>query len=188
MNNSLSSVAAEVRISPMWVVIPLAALGVPTIFIIKLLWGALELKMVLFFLLFYGVLGVTWLLINRNDVGGKWFFVIASTVMIWIGYSGGETQELLTLMVVPPVIGAVLIDLPAAPKGVAPRNLDVRELQQTLVENGASIRRDPEKVAFQYHRAAEAVQKALENGDVTGLHMAPQSHEELAVPQRAPRL
>ncbi|MCB0208824.1 MAG: FAD-dependent oxidoreductase [Anaerolineae bacterium] len=76
----------------------------------------------------------------------------------------------------------------AALKGVAPRDLDVTELQQTLVEGGASIRRDPEKVAFQYRRAAEAVQKALENGDITGLHMAPQSHEELAVAQRAPRL
>ncbi|MCB0208578.1 MAG: response regulator [Anaerolineae bacterium] len=114
MNKSLSSIAAEVRISPMWVIIPLAALGVPTIFIIELLWGALELEMVVFFLLFYGVLGMTWLLINQNDVGGKCFFVIAFTSMIWLGYTWWATPELLTLMVVPPVLGAVLIGLPAA--------------------------------------------------------------------------
>jgi len=114
MNNTLSSVAAEVRISPMWVIIPLAALGIPAIFIIELLTGALELKMVLFFLLFYTILGVTWLLTNRNDLGGKWFFVIAFTGLICIGYNWWEKPELLTFMVVPPVLGTVLIGLPAA--------------------------------------------------------------------------
>lgn len=112
-NKSALSFASEVRISPRWVIGSLAALGSPTMFIIELLSGALELKMALFFLLFYVVLGLSWLLVNQNHWGGKWFFLIAVVGMISVGYSWWQMPELLILLVIPPVLAAVLISLPA---------------------------------------------------------------------------
>lgn len=112
-NKSALSFASEVRISPRWVIGSLAALGSPTMFIVELLSGALELKMALFFLLFYVVLGLSWLLVNQNHWGGKWFFLIAVVGMISVGYSWWQMPELLILLVIPPILAAVLISLPA---------------------------------------------------------------------------
>lgn len=54
---------------------------------------------------------------------------------------------------------------------VQPRELDVKTLQARLLQDGASLRRDPEKVKRQYERAQAAVEQALADGTITGLYM-----------------
>ncbi len=110
---SASGIATEVRISPMWVIGPLAALGTPAIFVIEVLSGALEPRLVILFLLFYVTIGTTWLLISRKDWIGEWFLVAALIGMICLGHVWWDMPQLLTLMVVPPLLAAVLIGLAA---------------------------------------------------------------------------
>ncbi|MFN8453342.1 MAG: ATP-binding protein [Anaerolineae bacterium] len=114
VSKSTLSFATEVRMSPRWVIGPLAALGSPAMFIIELRSGPLELKMALFFLLFYSVLGLSWLLVSQKRREGKWFFTTAMLGMICLGYAWWQIPELLTLLVIPPVLAAILISLPAA--------------------------------------------------------------------------
>lgn len=109
-----SSIASEIRVSPLWVIGPLAALGLPIVFVTETVSGALDLKKAIFFLLFYAVLGAAWLLTRRNYAEGKWFISIAFTGMICLGFVWWKTPELLILMVIPPVLAAVLISLPAS--------------------------------------------------------------------------
>lgn len=113
INKSALNFVSDIRISPLWLIVPLAALGLPTIFIIELMSGALELQAALFFILFYIILGITWLLINQVILWGKWFIIIAFTGMVFWGHRWWGIPEVLTLMVVPPVLAAVLISLPA---------------------------------------------------------------------------
>lgn len=113
INKSALNFVSDIRISPLWLIVPLAVLGLPTIFIIELMSGALELQAALFFILFYIILGITWLLINQVILWGKWFIIIAFTGMVFLGHRWWGIPEVLTLMVVPPVLAAVLISLPA---------------------------------------------------------------------------
>lgn len=113
INKSTLNFVSDIRISPLWLIVPLAALGLPAIFIIELMSGALELQAALFFILFYIILGITWLLINQVILWGKWFIIIAFTGMVFLGHRWWGIPEVLTLMVVPPVLAAVLISLPA---------------------------------------------------------------------------
>lgn len=52
-----------------------------------------------------------------------------------------------------------------AVKGVEPRNIDVKEVQQKLVEFGASVWRDEEKKAKEEARATECVKKYMSRRD-----------------------
>lgn len=54
---------------------------------------------------------------------------------------------------------------------IQPRELNVKTLQDRLLHDGASLRRDPEKVQRQYERAQAAVEQALADGSITGLYM-----------------
>jgi signal transduction histidine kinase/CheY-like chemotaxis protein len=108
---SVSDVASEVRVSPMWVIAPLAALGTPAIFVIEILSGALEPRLVILFLLFYVTIALTWLLTSRGQSIGGWFLVTASVGMICLSHSWWGMPQLLTLMVIPPLLAAVLIGL-----------------------------------------------------------------------------
>ncbi len=60
----------------------------------------------------------------------------------------------------------------AVMSGVQPRHLAIKNLQERLIADGASLRRDPERVYSQQRRAQEAINKALAEGLITGLHMA----------------
>ena len=52
---------------------------------------------------------------------------------------------------------------------VQPRDLDIESLQRRLEADGASLRRDPQKVDRQARRAEEAVARALAQGEISGL-------------------
>jgi hypothetical protein len=59
----------------------------------------------------------------------------------------------------------------AALQGIAPRKINVPELQNILEQNGASLRRDPQKVKMQQQLAQAALQKALHENRISGLYM-----------------
>lgn len=71
----------------------------------------------------------------------------------------------------------------SALSGVQPRELEVKTLQDRLLQDGACLRRDLEKVKHQVERAQAAVSQALADGSITGLYMS-----DLGVPTRKPRL
>lgn len=56
--------------------------------------------------------------------------------------------------------------------GIQPRHLPVPLLQQALLKEGASLKRDPRKVRAWEEQARTAVSRALADGTITGLHMA----------------
>ena len=56
-------------------------------------------------------------------------------------------------------------------KNIEPRAIDVVDLQNHLVKEGASLHRDVEDVQRQQQTAGEAVEKALLDKRITGLHM-----------------
>lgn len=114
MDRSTQSVRSEIYISPVWVIGPLAALITPTIFAIEILSGALEPRLVLLFFLSYLVLGVASLLIKLRSWAGEWFLIIAFFGMIWLAQSWWDMPQLLTLMVIPPLLATVLIGWAAA--------------------------------------------------------------------------
>lgn len=70
----------------------------------------------------------------------------------------------------------------AALQGVQPRNLGIRELQRTLEAEGASLRRDPDKVEQQKRAAEAAVARAKAEGLITGRYV------QGAMAGHAPRL
>jgi hypothetical protein len=59
----------------------------------------------------------------------------------------------------------------SALSGVQPRELEVETLQNRLLQDGASLRRDPEKFKRQYDHAQQSVADALADGAITGLYM-----------------
>lgn len=113
INESRLNISTDIHISPFWIIGSLGALGIPTVFASEYLLGALDLRMVIFFLLFYTVLGVTWLLINRKYRGHRWFIVVALAGMIGLSHYWWGISEMLILFVIPPALAAVLISLPA---------------------------------------------------------------------------
>lgn len=54
---------------------------------------------------------------------------------------------------------------------IQPRELDVKTLQDRLLQDGASLYRDPKKAKRQYEQAQAAVEQALADGTITGLYM-----------------
>jgi hypothetical protein len=60
-----------------------------------------------------------------------------------------------------------------ANKGVEPRELDYRELQQELLKNGASLRRDPEAVERETKNAQRYVEQFLRENK---RHITPNIH------------
>ncbi|GAA1008001.1 hypothetical protein Aple_044640 [Acrocarpospora pleiomorpha] len=60
----------------------------------------------------------------------------------------------------------------AALGGVAPRRLDVAELQAALLRQKASLRRDPERAREERRRAVQAVSAALAEGRISAKYLA----------------
>ncbi len=108
-------IAAELRISPKWVMAMLVISGL----ILTLLSDmqtdlGYQVQIRLFGLLLYVGATITWLLDRRNFELGRWFMLILLIALIFLGFNQLKVPEILFLLILPPTLAAVLISLPAA--------------------------------------------------------------------------
>lgn len=108
-------IAAELRISPKWVIAMLVISGL-TLTLLSDMQTDLgyQVKIRLFGLLLYIGTIIIWMLDRRNFELGRWLMLILLVALILLGFNQLKVPEILFLMILPPTLAAVLISLPAA--------------------------------------------------------------------------
>ena len=115
MNDSSPGFEAELRVSPKPVIAALAVLGAGIILTINPLFDSSEqLRILLIGVLILVTTAVAWRFEGRKPLVGRWLTMILLVAMVYLGHIWLDVPGILTLMVIPTAMAAVLIGLSAA--------------------------------------------------------------------------
>ena len=115
MNDSSPGFEAELRVSPKPVIAALAVLGAGIILTINPLFDSSEqLRILLIGVLILVTTAVAWRFEGRKPLVGRWLTMILLVAMVYLSHIWLDVPGILTLMVIPTAMAAVLIGLSAA--------------------------------------------------------------------------